>query len=282
VYLSGSGTDANIAQLTLMNADGSNKIHLVSEPGSYIFLGWSPDGQKVVYQKQDLDGIQNNEIHVSDIDGTNHHIWTAIIDEIKWEDDQHFVGYGWSGKSEPPTWNLYRFDAAGIPPVEIAVHASRIVGLFQNTYLVEGVNSLSWHSTDGNPTPLKSWDFNAQCQKRGDPFMQDTGHTVSPDGTRAFVPVFCSEGRLWFYLESTDGSDFRQLTDFSVETTSVLERTWSPDGKYVIMTVTGSDQTKTDFYLFDIEKMLKDRSTQPIRLTADEVMKYGIVWQPAP
>ncbi|HEX9839089.1 MAG TPA: hypothetical protein VGA72_07075, partial [Anaerolineales bacterium] len=80
-----------------------------------------------------------------------------------------------------------------------------------------------------------------------------------------------------------DGSEFRQLTNFSVKTAQVLERSWSPDGSYVIMTIaTNEDGSKTDLYRFDIEKMLKDPSTQPIQLTTSEAVEYEAVWQPNP
>ena len=45
---------------------------------------------------------------------------------------------------------------------------------------------------------------------------------------------------------------------------------------------TNEDGSKTDLYRFDIEKMLKDLSTQPIQLTTSEAVEYAAVWQPVP
>jgi TolB protein len=283
IYSASSGSDANISQFIIMNADGTNKVTL-TDPGSYIFRGWSSNGHKIVYLKQNLEtnNPQDNEIHVMNIDGTNHYQWRAIIDEIKWTDDQHFIGHGWSGQVESPTWKISRFDANGSDPVELATTAGRVVALFNQTYLVEDIRTLNWYSSDGTKAPLKSWDYSTHCQKGGDRFMQDTSHTISPDGTHAFVPVYCFDNSLWFYYESADGSEFKQLTDFHAETSSMLERAWSPDGKYVIMTIANKDNDKTDLYLFDIEKMLKDITTQPIRLTTDETVKFEAIWQPMP
>jgi hypothetical protein len=42
------------------------------------------------------------------------------------------------------------------------------------------------------------------------------------------------------------------------------------------------DADKSDLYLFDIEKMLNDPSTQPIRLITDEAVKFEAIWQPQP
>lgn len=281
IYLSSSDNDANMGSLAIMNADGSNKFKLTG-PGSYIFLGWSPDGQKIVYQKQILetDGLQDNEIHISDIDGGNHYQWTAIIDEIKWEDEQHFAGYGWSGQSEPPTWNLYRFSSNGTPSLEIASHSSRIVALYDHTHLVEGASLLAWYDMDGDLTPLHSWDVQGDCKQRGDPYIQETSQAISADGNHVFITVYCGDGYLQFYLTNADGSELKQLTDFSVETSINYKGVWSLDGKFVMIPITNKDGITTDFYRFDIEEMLRDPSKQPVQVTTDGVTKYDIVWQP--
>jgi Tol biopolymer transport system component len=281
IYLSSVDNDSNTASLVIMNVDGSNKL-LLTKPGSYIFLGWSPNGQKIVYQKQILEtaGPQDNEIHVSDIDGGNHYQWTAIIDEIKWEDEQHFLGYGWSGQSEPPAWDLYRFSSNGVPPLEIASHNSRIVALYEHTYVAEGASMLDWYGMDGNSTPLHSWDVEGDCKQRGDQYIQETSQTTSPDGKRVFITVYCNEGYLQFYFANAEGSELKQITDLSIETPINNRGVWSLDGRLVIMSITNQDGITTDLYLFDVEAMLRDPSTQPIQLTADGAAKYDIVWQP--
>jgi Tol biopolymer transport system component len=281
-YSSSSGNDSNISQLVVMNADGSNKTTL-TEPGSYIFLGWSPNGQKIVYQKQFLEtgGPQANEVHVVNVDGTSHYQWPAIVEAIQWTDEAHFLGYGWSGQSEPPSWILNRFSTNGDPTLQVASHSSPVVMLFENTYVIESGTTLTWYSMDGNPTPLGSFRFDTQCDRSSDPFMQETNHLISPDGTHAFVTVHCPDGLIWFYYENADGSAFQQLTDFTGELAYISDQIWSPDGNYVIVSISKQDPNKADFYLFDIQKMLKDPSTQPIQLTTDEAMKYEAAWQPA-
>ena len=269
-----------------MNADGSNKTAL-TEPGSHIFLGWSPNGQKIVYLNQNSEKIQDNEIHVVDINDASHYKWRAIIDEIKWTDEGHFIGHGWNGISELPSWNIYKFDAEGSDPIELATYPSRVVALFNQSYLVGDIRTLSWYSLDGTTAPIKSWDFGSHCKKQGDRFLQGTGHMISPDETRAFVTVYCFDGVTWFYLENADGSQFVQLTDFSVTDPSQVIRdlSWSPDGKFVTAIIGRTESDKlvdVDLYLFDIDKMLNDPSMQPIQLTADGKMKYGAIWQPQP
>ena len=283
VYQSSSGDDPNVSQLMVMDAGAGNKILLTESTGSYIFLGWSPNGQKIVYLKQNLEtnDPHDTEIHVMDIDGTNHYQWLAIIDEIKWMDDEHFVGHGWSGISEPPSWRLYKFDANGSDPTELTTTPGRIVALFRQTYLVEDLRTFAWYSIEGNTTPLKSQDFNIHCEKPGDRFMQDTNHVLSPDETRAFVTVHCSEGTTWFYFEDSTGAEFKQLSDFILsDPYQFIEANWSRDGKYVIASIASRNGGTTDLYLFDVQKMLNDRTAQPIQVTKTGVWKYGATFQP--
>lgn len=279
IYLSSLNNDANIANLMIMNADGANKIKL-TDPGSYIFRGWSPNGEKIAYLEQVSERPQDDKIHVSTIEGNSHYQWTAIIDEIHWEDEGHFVGHGWSGQSEPPTWNIYRFSTDGTPPMKIASHSSPIVALNDHTYVIEGSTSLDWYGVYVNSTPMKSWDIRGTCKQGGDLFLQETSNTISPDGKRVFITAYCHEGYLQFYLANADGSELKKLTDFSVETHVNERGTWSPDGKYILTPITNKDGVTADFYLFDIEKMVQAPSIQPIQITTDGNTKYGIAWQP--
>jgi hypothetical protein len=63
---------------------------------------------------------------------------------------------------------------------------------------------------------------------------------------------------------------------------SAAIQTWSPNEKYVIISITNQENAQADLYLFDIEKMLENPSTEPLRLTMDEAMKYEAIGQPEP
>ena len=282
-YLSSSGNDSNFAKLMVMDADGSSKISL-TEPGSYIFLGWSPNGQKIVYQKQYLEeGVQDNELHVLNMDGTDHHEWNIIIDKIKWTDEQHFLGYGWNGDQENSDWLLSQFNVNGEPSLELASHSSPIVALFDKTYVVEGTSALEWYSTEGNQTLLQSYDVRKICGQSGDWFLQETSHHISPRESLAFVSGYCLSGITYFHLENADGSIIQELTNLSIrELSQMIDVSWSPDGNYVTATIANRNGGTADIYLFDIPKMLNDPSIQPIQLTTDGAMKYSIAWQPNP
>lgn len=281
------------SQLMVMNADGSNKIMLTTEPGRYNILGWSPDGRKIVYQKWMEEWITNPTgrweetrlldagIYVIDINGENRHGWSIhnLFYQIHWEDTEHFIGKNYVLDEEKLQWSLFRFDTNGNAPIELASHAIPIVAIFDGTYVVEGQDSLGWFAYSGAPIPTSPRDFSQTCNTRGFPMAQGTTHTVSPSKGQAFVTVHC-DGTTGFYLENADGSQFVQLTDFSIGdiVNPLGDFNWSPDEKYVIVTI--ANRNRQDLYLFDIQEMLNDPSTQPIQLTTDGAPKYGAVWQP--
>jgi Tol biopolymer transport system component len=119
------------------------------------------------------------------------------------------------------------------------------------------------------------------CQQSDGSPVQDTGHIISPSENLALVTVYCQSGITRFYLENTDGSQFKQLTDFSIESLGGGGN-WSPDEKYIVMIIESREGGKADLYLFDIQKILNDPTTKPVQLTTDGAWKFGAVWQPSP
>jgi hypothetical protein len=286
VYITGKKDINQAGQLALMEADGSKKTTL-TDPGSYLLLGWSPDSRKIVFIKQnpDADSAADNLVAVINTDGTGYHEWNAVVDGIKWEDDQHFIGYGWDGQNEYPGWLLRRFSTNDDPPVEIASHSSRIVEILRATHVVAGGSILAWYHSDGSPAPFTSWNSSEVCRGTGDQFIPSNWTSTAPDESKALIVIPCQSGKVLFYVNPLDGSEIRKLTDFFLDGAKGGGPTWSwsPNGKYGIMTISNPDaEQESDLYLFDVEQMLKDPSTQPIRLTEDNTTKNEVVWQPAP
>jgi dipeptidyl aminopeptidase/acylaminoacyl peptidase len=295
VYTSSENSLNEIGQLMVMNTDGSNKIAL-TEKGSYMFLGWSPDGKKIVgvYQDQqqwdgrvfsvDNDGTNGMEGPYFEGDGGRRHY------QIHWETPEQFVTI--SSNSEQPKWgqwSITRFfttgdytNYIGNNPI-LVTSDSPIVTIFDKTYVVESQDSLSWFAYDGAPIPSSPWKFSEICKTPGDPNLEETSHLISPDKKHSFVSVYCGDdnGSVSFFLMNEDGTEIHQLGKPVTNTNSISgDVSWSPDGKYVSMTIV--DRQNQDIYLFDIEKMLNDPSMQPIQLTTDGAMKYGVTWQPQP
>lgn len=282
VYISSENSLNDVGQLIVMNVDGSNKIAL-TWPGLYIFLGWSPNGQKIIYQKQ---SERDAGIYVVDIDGanTNGHEWFRKGGpyQIHWEDSEQFLVFGWNGNEEQVAWLLERFRTNGdwLPPPLVTSNAP-IVAIFDRTYVVENRETLTWFAFEGAPIPSSPWKFSEICKTPGDPNLQETSHFISPDKKHSFVSVYCGDdnGSVSFFLMNEDGAEIHQLGIPITNTNSIPgDVSWSPDGKYVTMPI--ADRQNQDIYLFDIEKMLNDPTTQPVQLTTDGAMKYGATWQP--
>ncbi len=283
IYLSslGNNPDTN-GQLIVMNADGSNKTTL-AWPGSYIFLSWSPNRQKIVYQKQNE---RDAGIYVVNIDdpNANRHEWFRKGGpyQVHWEDSEQFLVFGWNGNEEQAAWLLERFRTNGdwLPPPLVTSKAP-IVAIFDRTYVVENRETLTWFAFEGAPIPLSPWNLSEICKTPGDSTLQETSYFISPDKKYSFVSVYCGDGSgtVSFFLMNEDGTEIHQLGKPVTNGSSLSgDVSWSPDGKYVSMIITGRQDQ--DIYLFDIEKMLDDPSAKPIQLTTDGVIKYGVTWQP--
>ena len=160
-----------------MNADGSNKIPLMDQPGSYTFLGWSPDGKTIVYQATNLGDTKDTSIMSANVDGTN------TLDgpyfegdsgrwhyQIHWETPEQFITV--SLNSEQSTWgqwNLTRFFTTGDytnyngnNPILVS-SAEPIAAIFDKTYVVETKEDLTWFAYEGAPIPFSPWRFSEVC-----------------------------------------------------------------------------------------------------------------------
>ena len=266
-------------KIIIMNSDGSNKTVITQEPGYYYFQGWSPDGQKIVYGKPRLVGesFKDIGIYIVDIDGKNQHEWfVGNFDQLHWEDSEHFLGVVQTGTETQPQWTLYSFSTDGSQR-EIATHSAPIAAFFENTYVIDGQDGPTWFTHAGNPIPAIPWDPAEECQATGDSFIS-TSHVIAPDKKQAFVMINCEKSNL-FYLENEDGSKIEPLNG-SIDASLGLFPQWSSDGKYVsINTFNTKDPfAETVVYLFDIEKMLKDPSTQPIQTTLNMTVSGQLVF----
>ena len=266
-------------KIIIMNSDGSNKTVITQEPGYYYFQGWSPDGQKIVYGKPRLVGesFKDIGIYMVDIDGKNQHEWfVGNFDQLHWEDSEHFLGVVQTGTDAQPQWTLYRFSADG-SQTEIATYNAPIAAFFENAYVVDGQNGSMWFTYSNNPISTVPWNSAQKCQATGDALIS-TSHVIAPDKKQAFVMINCEKSN-WFYLENEDGSKIEPLNG-SIDASLGLLPQWSLDGKYVsIITFNYKDPfADTTVYLFDIEKMLKDPSTQPIQTTLNMTVSGKLVF----
>ena len=290
-YTTSSLKDPNRAeQLFVINADGSGKTDLMDVPGS--FLGWSPNSQQIVYSIGNQETGAVNSMYVINADGTGRlelASQIAPVDLIHWQDDQHFYI-----TTNNEIKQIYRFSTDGTAPVLIAsisgpdtgnpLPAPNVLTWFGHgpnlTYIISMNNSWTWYRIEGtNKTYLAEWSNSAgKCQTNQDNW---SSYLPSPDETRGFVGVYCSEGMSWFYLVSADGAKVAPLLQGPTPMQD-LEEEWSPNGQYVLLALGDNQTAHDDLYMLDVEKALKDPIIAPVRLTNDAAWKYGMAWQPKP
>jgi Tol biopolymer transport system component len=108
-----SERDGN-AEISVMNADGSQQTRLTNNPGDDLFPVWSPDGRQIAFVS-DRDG--NQEIYVMNADGTNQTRLTnnpGTDNAPVWSPDGRRIAFD-SALDEYPIWNweIYVMNADG-------------------------------------------------------------------------------------------------------------------------------------------------------------------------
>ena len=84
-----------------------------------------------------------------------------------------------------------------------------------------------------------------------------------------------------FYLGSLDGQ-FVELLNSPVFSSSggADAFSWSPDGHSIIFTSDRDSNGNLDLYELNVEAVLKDPSTRPIRITTSGFAESNPDWQP--
>ena len=265
VYFSSPIAESNVqGQLIVMNADGSDKT-ILTTVGYYYFRSWSPDSQKIVYVEPRFKGerYQDAGIYVVDIDGKNRLEWFADnINQIHWEDSEHFLGVVQTGEDTQATWSLYQFNTNG-SQIELTSHNGPMVAIFERSYVVEGQDGLTWFALEGVPLSSSPWNVAEKCVTTSGSYVS-TNLSISPDQKRALVTIYCKDAT-WHYLVNEDGSEIHQLGAPMDGSFGILPH-WSPDGQYVSLFVINYQD---DLYLIDIQKMLNDPSDTPLLLATN-------------
>lgn len=294
-YLSGKDSLFDVNQIMVVNADGSNKIALTSESGKYNFLSWSPDGQYIVFQDSYSGQNKDTRVVVVNVNGTTvsdgpffEGDTGRLHQQVYWETPNQFVTISSNFEQTPwGKWNITRFFTAGdntlyngSNPILITSETP-ILAIFENTFVILQQDSLVWMAYQGAPIPYLPWKFSELCILPNDSDQQETSHFISPDKRHSFFSLACRVGKepASYFLLNEDGTEIHRLGMPIANANSLPgDVSWSTDGKRVIATI--ATPQGMDFYRFDIETMLNDPSTNPIRLTTNGGLKYGAAWQP--
>ncbi len=227
--------DAGVNHIYLMDIDsfciGSNVVRLTSEPEAENYPSSSPDGKKILYQR-DYNGAA---IYVVNIDGTG---------ELRLSPTPGFdVNPSWSpdGTKIIYTRVLGLIVPNQVPKTEIHIMNSDGSGdkivLSQTDFSVEprwsvknqivfmskmngGQHIFTMNADGSNIQQLTSMGNN------GDPVWSPDGSQISFGSDRE------GNGKLNIFVMNADGSNVQQLTHFLVPVESG-DTHWSPDGKKI-------------------------------------------------
>ena len=205
--------DADIADIYIMNAEGSNPVNLTNNQPGYSSgaQAWSPDGQRIAFVAWSSGGQQ--DIYVMNADGTNRVNLTNTPDsnEIKpaWLSNGERIAYycQYMGDGDG-TDGLFTMNADGTAPV-------RLTFAVPERYSVSQFSGFTW-SPDGQRL--------AFLAEYTDP---NPGIDLKPSTPGLFVA-------------SADGSNATRLTDLTL---SVKGRfSWSPDGRQLAFAAGPADK----------------------------------------
>jgi Tol biopolymer transport system component len=254
--------DFRVIDIWKMNADGSNRVKLVSPTGSLFTFTWSPDGSRIAFDAYKKAGV--GKIYVMNSDGsglTQLPCSSASCSLPTWSPDGErlsFIG------SDSPEVNIYAIAADGTGEINLSNSSA--------------VNVATGWSPDGkqiafssNRDSPKSWEIyvmNSDGSKQTrltQLSLRGWAYTVwSPDGTRlAVASPFDIQGPI--YVVNADGSGLIKLAD---EGASPM---WSPDGKRIAFA--SGQEGKSNIFVINVD------GSELTQLTSTG-NNYSPQWQP--
>lgn len=238
-------------QLALMTVarDGSasEQLSLLPVGFTYTSLRWSPEGQRIAFQRSSGSGFADAIEIVTISDGRRRDIVHATsLTGFAWLPDGSGFVYSSSHGSTllyPPVTNLrtVRVDGSGDRPLTFGdasyahpdVHASGMV-------LATRIRSRSdvWRFPIGGPP--------AENTRDGERVTLQTGHvqtpSVSPDGTE-IVYISDNGGHANLWIGKTNGSGSRQVTFETGMDSAIGIPTWSPRGDLIAFLLSQRERT---------------------------------------
>ena len=257
-------------EIYVMNADGTGQTSLTGDTLEYdpIYVtwynnakdpSWSPDGTKIVFVSDDLDG--NYEIYIMNADGTEQ---TRLTNKEGWEsrpswspDGTKIVFRDYSGEI-----NIMNANGKG----QTTISNNAVYG-FDPRWSPDGTKIV--FSTSNGIYTINTDGTGLTRLTNGDNYIiYDSNPAWSPDGTKiAFVTyndVYHNNG---IYIMNADGTGQTRLTIAAIDS----EFSWSPDGTKIVF-VSNIDGNN------EIYAMNADGTGQT-RLTNDAAIDKYPSWQ---
>ena len=262
--------DRLTSDVYVMNADGSGKARLTSDPSGEGGLAWSPDGQKIAFARGGAGG--NSEIYVMNVDGS---------------EQRRLTSEAWGGElAWSPRGNKIAFVSRRDGNAEIYLMNADGSGLRRLTRNTVGDRNPVW-SPDGRRIAFENnWQVNVM---NADGSRQ---RRLTRNGGRNFVPAWSPDGQqiaferrlgrkkygpcngcgrastFEIWVMNADGSGQRRLTKQGAQPG------WSPDGQEIgFMSERGGNP--------EIYVMNADGSQQRNLTRTRGPKESGLVWSPA-
>jgi Tol biopolymer transport system component len=262
----------NMSDIYVMNADGSELVDLTNRsPESELRPAWSPDGQRIVFQREIAGTYHDTEIFVMNADGSG-------VTRLTYS----------PGSDELPSWSP---DGSQIAFVSLR---DNVTGIFVMNANGTNERRLTLNPTYSDSTPAWSPDGTRiafAAVRDGSTMHQlyvmnsdgtnikrltnngefDHGPMWSPDGARI---AFTShrDGNFEIYVMDSDGGNQRRLTDNSYDDGTP---SWSPDGTKIVF------WSSRDGHYGEIYVMNADGS-DPVNITNSPAFDMEPRWQPQP
>ena len=265
-----------VAEVYVMDVDGSNPVNLSNHPAYDGTPDWSPDGQQIVFTSE-RDGDPN--IYVMGLDGTDPRqltqgggfnvvpAWSPDGSQILFASNRTYHVDAEGGYIEVPgNTKLWVVDADGSNPDRLT---SRLGLDLYGSWSPDGQSVAFMSVRDDNPEIYLLRPGGVEVNLTNNP-ASDLNPAWSPDGSRiAFMSN--REGNLEIYTLDLENDALTNLTQSS---SNEGDPAWSPDGSKIVFT---SDRDgNLEIYVMDAD------GANPQRLTNDPADDIHPHWQPAP
>ena len=210
----------------VMNADGSNKTQLTTDPTLQAFASWNRDGTEIVYAS---DQSGSRDIWVMNADGSNkiqlttdprtqaHPSWSPDGTKIIYETG--------SGSYETHNVDIWIMNADGTGKTQLTSDAK-----IERSYSLSHTGKIAYEKYMGN----YNWDIwlmeldGSNKRQLTTDISQETHPLISPDGSKI---AYTNGEEIW--IMDSDGTNKKRLSSGWVR---VREASWSPDGTKLAFT----------------------------------------------
>jgi Tol biopolymer transport system component len=265
----------NMSDIYTMNADGSGLVDLTNRSSeSELRPAWSPDGTRIVFQREVAGSYHDTEIFVMNADGSG---VTRLTNS--------------PGGDELPAWSP---DGSRIAFVSFRDNPTGGTGIFVMNADGTNVKRLTLNPAYSDSTPAWSPDgariafaavrdgstqhqlyvMNADgsnLKRLTNNGQFDHGPVWSPDGARI---AFTShrDGNFEIYVMDSDGGNQKRLTNNPDDDGTP---SWSPDGTKIVFW-TSRNHSYGEIYVMNAD------GSNPVNLTNSQAFDMEPRWQPQP